>query len=182
MTLREITTPSPARECMYAPCAPTPVVGSVTSYDPYDPPKLGIALDLYNDPEQRRGEPVDVRWLSRATTGDSVGVHPPRLEGPVTAISGFFNASDPDVRAMLQSYGHERGTIDRNDGDFLRKLERFIKGTGAVYTDDTTWRYYRMSMDLYTEFVSYVMSLRLLYAETQRMRTVTDEKNDDSIR
>lgn len=128
------------------------VVGTISAYDPYDPPKLGIAIELYIDP-QRKNEPrVDVRQLSRAATAGEVTLPDAPLSGaPATVISGFYDAADPATRERLQRYAVGRGPAVDED-------------------HPTNWRLFRMSMDLYTEFVSYTVSSRLLDAEGRRLR------------
>jgi hypothetical protein len=128
------------------------VVGTISAYDPYDPPKLGLAVELYADPARKTGQRIDVRKLSSAATGDSTDLAEVKPAGaPATSISGFFDAADPAVRERLQRYAVERGPEPDED-------------------HPTDWRLFRMSMDLYTEFVSYTVSSRLLDAEGRRRR------------
>ena len=64
------------------------VVGTVTAYDPYNPPKLGLALELYVDGQlaPRDAGPVNPRKLTRSPTDPNAIfaprgrnlVHPPR--------------------------------------------------------------------------------------------------------
>lgn len=103
------------------------IVGTISAYDPYDPMKLGIAVDLYvhldADLPQRSRRPV------------------------VTSVSAFFNAGDPIVRDKLERYAHNRGSFADRDSHVQ----------------------YRISMDLYSEFVAYIISWRLLDAESKRV-------------
>mgnify|MGYP005842722195 CR=1 FL=1 len=126
------------------------LVGSITAYDPYDPPKLGLAVELYADASrQKHDAPLDVRELSRASTGDEAEL-PNRPRDPSAAssvVSAFFDAADPAVRERLERYANRRGPVNEPDA----------------------WRRYRVSMDLYSEFVSYVVSWRLLREEAQRV-------------
>jgi len=126
------------------------VIGSVTAYDPYDPPKLGLALELFIEPRIKRIDgPIDTRRLTRKPTGDDVELNPgvnPNV-GPINQVSAFFDAADPRVREAIQAYAVERGGVD-----------------GAE-----SWHRYRISMDRYSEFVSYAMSWRLLRAEAMRL-------------
>ncbi|HEX7010116.1 MAG TPA: hypothetical protein VF184_09045 [Phycisphaeraceae bacterium] len=125
------------------------IVGTVTAYEPYDPPKLGIAVELYLSPPDEPFPVLDVRRLSSAATDQWTQPDPPPgARSPASVVSGFYDAADPGVRGALEQYARYRG----------------IRGQGAENP-----HLYRMSMDLYTEFVSYLVSSRLLQAESQRL-------------
>ena len=124
------------------------VVGTVTAYDPYDPPELGLALELYTGPQIPRAR-IEIRKLTAAPTDETAQPREVDPGQPVTIVSGHYDAGVPRVRERLQDYGHERGAEASGDGG---------------------WRRYRLSMDLYTEFVSYVAGERLLDAERQRLQ------------
>jgi hypothetical protein len=68
---------------------------------------------------------------------------------PVTVIAGHYDAADPNVGDLLDTYANERGP----DG-----------------TSTMTRRRYRISIDLYSEFVSYQLVERLMEAERLRLR------------
>ena len=130
------------------------VVGTITAYDPYDPPKLGLSIELFDGGRSRTLDSLDVRQMSRAAVDDQThpyasGVVPHRKhEGVASGVSSFFNASDAQVREMLRFYaGNRDGSSPHPEG----------------------WHRYRISMDLYSEFVTYVMSWRLLRAEAARL-------------
>ncbi|MFW6058753.1 MAG: hypothetical protein ACODAQ_01140 [Phycisphaeraceae bacterium] len=134
------------------------VVGTVTAYDPYDPPKLGLAVELYTGPRHPRIAAPDVRELQQAATDESVQLPPLELDRPISLASGYFDAADADVRRRLKRYAGDRGR----------------EGVG-----EERWRLYRISMDLYTEFVSYEVSRRLLEAERQRLHPPIIEDGED---
>jgi len=124
------------------------LIGSITAYDPYDPPKLGLAIELYVDP-RRDPSSFDVRRLQRSATDElALPSSARRSDQPVSTVSIFFDAADPHIRYLIERYGKRRG-VDEKDRD--------------------AWRLYRMSMDLYTEFVCHEASTRLLRAEAQRL-------------
>jgi hypothetical protein len=126
------------------------VIGTVSSYDPYDPPKLGLAVELYVDEDRDRRERVDLRGLTRAPVDEMTRLPSLPQGQPVNAVSGLFDAADSPTRQWLERYATGRGS-------------------GEARRDH--WRNYRMSMDLYTEFVSYAVSWRLLNAEARRLRS-----------
>lgn len=132
------------------------VMGTISAYDPYDPPKLGMALELYVHPRlDRQLQGLNVRQLTRAATDDQVGLPSPAnrtRQQPAASVSAFLDSGDPSVRAKLDRYAFDRGRVGRDkDAPVL----------------------YRISMDLYSEFVAYVMSWRLLRAETERLMPLT---------
>ncbi|MEM7578033.1 MAG: hypothetical protein AAF328_11245 [Planctomycetota bacterium] len=125
------------------------LVGTVTGYDPYDPPKLGLNVELYLDPKHESSR-FDIRKLSRAASDRDF-----RFEGyaatdqPVSTLSTFFDAAAPDIQDAMQRYAVHRGV------DY------------AATSADT--RLYRISADLYADFVAHEVCRRLLIAESQRI-------------
>lgn len=133
------------------------VVGTVTTYDPYDPPKLGMAIELYTSPRYEASRPVDPRGLtSAATPGNDSPTLSRRPRQPVSVVSAFFDAADPDVRNKMQRYAEGRRQTQDDPLSFIKPPA-------------DGWRLYRINMHLYSEFVSYVMSWRLLRAEHERL-------------
>lgn len=127
------------------------VIGSITAYDPYDPPKLGLVIELYFNPKRESAQTMDLRKLVRAPTGDTV--QPPdqlRPGPPVSVVSGFYDASEPGIHQQLVTYAEHRDDAV-SDGP--------ARG----------WRLYQIDMDLYTEFVTYLVSRQLLRVEQQRL-------------
>jgi len=126
------------------------IVGSLTAWDPYDPPKIGIAVELYVDPIHP-SRSFDARQLTWAATED--GATPDqryrREDQPVSTVAAYYDAADPDTRDHLDHFGKDRG---KDDGKYRHHA-----------------RLYRISMDLYSEFVSHMVCSRLLEAE--RVRT-----------
>ncbi len=125
------------------------LVGTVTGYDPYDPPKLGLNVELYLDPKHESAR-FDIRKLSRAASDRDF-----RSEGyaatdqPVTTLSTFFDAAAPDIQDAMHRYAVHRGV------DY------------AATSADT--RLYRISADLYADFVANEVCRRLLLAESARL-------------
>lgn len=134
------------------------VIGTVTNFDPYDPPKLGMAIELYSNPRSEPARAPDIRGLQSAAV-DRAPLPAARVPRP-TSVSAYLDASDPDVRAQLKRYASNRGQVNKRDDEWVRN---------PLEEDDQAWRFYRINSDLYTEFVCYVMSWRLLKAETDRL-------------
>ena len=131
------------------------VVGNITAYEPYDPPKLGIAVELLTSERVDPIDPGDIRRLAYAATAEGVepGESTPATY-PVTRASGYYDAADPRVKLQMQAYAANRGA------------EQF---------KNESWRRYRISMDLYSEFVAYATSWRLLDAERRRLQAIAAE-------
>ena len=128
------------------------VVGTISAYDPYDPPKLALALELYVS-RQRSGQPaVDLRELVSAPVDGGEVSRRDIARQPVCVVSAVFDAADPEVDRMLKEYATDRGRPD----------------------DPAAPRLHRISMDLFSKFVSHVMSLRLLEAESRRLAELTE--------
>ncbi len=72
----------------------------------------------------------------------------------MASVSAFLDSADPVVRGKLERYAYGRGSTRDPDSSVL----------------------YRISMDLYSEFATYVMSWRLLRAETQRVAKATENQ------
>ena len=138
------------------------VAGSITAYEPYDPPKLGLALDLYVDHRRQPGgaELTDLRKLVGAAVDEmSTPMNmPDTRRQPVSTVSGYYDAAAPDVRAQLQSYAKKRGQVDPDLAD---------------------WHLHRLSIDLYSEFVTRLMSRKLLQAERLRLTGTLSDPDDD---
>ena len=125
------------------------VVGTVTAYDPYDPPKVGLNVDLYMG-EALTTVAMDIRLLSRAATDRGFNVDGDgRLTQPVTSFSALWDAGHPVTQDRLAAYAVGRGT------DY-----------GSTSTEA---RLFRISMDLYSGFVAFEAARRLMDAELLRL-------------
>jgi hypothetical protein len=163
-TMSQVTSPADAMRLLNTLGVDGLVVGTITAYDPYEPPKLGLAIELYvNALADQPAQTLNLRQLSRARTGGQVQ-RPTgsRRAQPYTVVSAFFDAASPDVRRQMQRYATGRGT--RVDEEGLRKYKPFQPRSDkeAVHT-------IHLSMDLFSQFVSYEMCWRLLAAEHSRV-------------
>ncbi|MEO1065604.1 MAG: hypothetical protein AAFZ07_29685, partial [Actinomycetota bacterium] len=127
------------------------VVGTIAAYEPYDPPRLAISIELYTSKPFEREVAQSLRRLSRATTGpQSLGTLPDDTKQPVSVVSASLDAGDPLVREQIQRFAKNRGNPGSQNTDY-------------------DWHLYHMSMDRFSEFATYVMSYRLLDAEARRV-------------
>ena len=134
------------------------VVGTITAYDPYDPPKLGLALELYLSRRGHRQQALELRDLVSTPIDRTSVAQRQALRQPVAVVSAVFDASDPAVDELLQQYVRDRKP--RSDD------------AGAA-------RLHRISMDLFSQFVSNVMSRRMLQAESRRLAELSSAQVPD---
>ncbi|MCR9076928.1 MAG: hypothetical protein NXI07_12895, partial [bacterium] len=126
------------------------VVGSITAYDPYDPPVLGLALALYARPgamAQASKTSLDTRMLTSAFTdfGTTSGLH---FAGePVSVVSEHLDGRNHEVQYAARTYA--QGRSERQSA--------------------MQWRIYLASMDLYTEFAAHHTVGRLIDEEWLRL-------------
>lgn len=127
------------------------IAASITAYDPYDPPIMGLALALYAKPgamvERTSRTDLDAFQLSMAFTdfGRFDGV---RFGGdPVTTVSEHLDARDHAVLMTVKSYAEGRSDP----------------------TSALGWRVYLASMGLYTRFAAYHAVGRLIDEEWLRL-------------
>lgn len=83
------------------------LVFSVTEYDPYDPPRIGIAAQLYGSWPGQRGQRVDPVALTRST-GSAPGGLPPRRRGLLSQHQRVYDASHDAVVQAIRRYARRR--------------------------------------------------------------------------
>lgn len=126
------------------------IASTITAYDPYDPPILGLALALYSRPgamTRPTNAQLDTRALTVAFT-DFGRFDDVRFGGePVTVVSEHLDARNHGVLMALRRYAE--GRSDPNSS--LR------------------WRIHTASMELYTRFAAHHTVGRLIDEEWLRM-------------
>ena len=145
-----VRTPEEAIALAAATGADATLVGTITAWDPYDPPTIGLTVALIPRTAKMRGgldpEPVtDPIALRTATREDTVPAATPVR--PASAVSDLADGANHGVLAEVQRFAHGRH-------------------------DDRTamgWQIYVKSMRRYTEFVCYRVTKRLLGAEAARL-------------
>ncbi len=160
----QVTSPADALRLLNTLSVDGLVVGTISTYDPYEPPKLALAIELYvNDLADQSAETLNLRQLSQARSGAQVGRQSRfRRTQPYTMVSAFFNAASPQVRSRMRLYAARRGTHVEDGG-----WRRFNPLPPA--TEKETMHNIHLSMDLFSQFVSYEMCWRLMAAEHSRM-------------
>ncbi len=148
--MTSLTSPEEARRLAAEMGVDGLVLGSITAWDPYDPPKLGLALALYARPgamQSRGAVDIDTRDLQQLSTDYDPF---PR--------STFGGAPASTVHLFLDGKNHQ----------VLMDVRRYAAGRH----DETAalgWKRYLTSMDLFTEFAAWQAAGRLLDQEWVRL-------------
>lgn len=121
------------------------IVGSITAWEPYDPPKIGVSIALYSAPGSLELQTAAANAPAGTTTGPLPGEQ--RWLEPVAQVGSLFDAANGSVLLHLKEYATGRAPSDSPAG----------------------WRRYLLSMDLYSEFVSHELMRRLFASEWQRL-------------
>jgi len=111
------------------------VVATVTAYDPYDPPKLGAALQLLAAPGSfARPAAIDVRELARRASPPPQQSLPPPGQSPqdVVQVVGMFDAANGSIRQQLFQYAEGRNDPQGPLGskEYFVNMDRYC---GFVY-------------------------------------------------
>lgn len=127
------------------------IVGTITAYDPYNPPKIGLALALFAREPSATGvstsESVEPRKLQRAYSEGGPVPGGPIGERPAVVVSEELEGANHAVQMSVKRYAEGRHSP----------------------TSALGWKRYLASMDLYTEFASYWTVKRLLDEERMRL-------------
>ncbi len=136
------------------------IVGTVSAWDPYEPPKIGAAIQLYAGENPRHGSSFDSRVMTRAATSTDLPYGTTLYSQPVAQVSQYFDAANGTILSQLSQYAKGRTAIDNPAG----------------------WRRYLLDMDLYCEFVSHELIVGLLNEEYYRLTAQQQqlEENTDA--
>lgn len=144
--MRSVNSPAEARALANALGADGIIVGNVTAYDPYDPPKLGLTLGLFSR-DRKAADPFDPMRLQSAYTDADYTIGSSRFaDKPVAALSEHLDGANHAVQM---------------------DIKRFAAGRHDPHSS-LGWRTYLASMTLYTEFAAHLAVSRLI--EQERLR------------
>lgn len=142
-----ITSPAEALALARALGADGVIVGSITAYDPYDPPVLGLSLALYTLDTPASRATIDPRALTMAYSDADFG-----------PASNFGTEPGPSTSIHLDGRNH----------DVQMRLRTFADGRVEAHSA-IGWRMYLASMDLYTRFAAHRAVDELLDHEWLRL-------------
>lgn len=122
------------------------IVGTVTAYDPYPPPTLGIAAELHVRSARDRWSGLDPQTIVRDPRGEAAaGELGP--QNPIAQAAGVFDARNNQTLLWLNDFATGRTIPD------------------SAYGKDI----YLVNMELYTQFVCYRVLHDLLAIEQARL-------------
>lgn len=152
MELPSIGTPSEAVSVAKALGADAILVGSVSAWDPYSPPSIGMTIGLFARSETMRtveGPTFDPIELQAASTDQLIRGDWPASQ-PVSAVAQHLDASHYETMRAVRSYAASR-------------------------TDPTSglgWKRYTMSMRSFTQFACFHALEELVRNEHGRMELI----------
>lgn len=159
LQMSAVRSPADARRLGEALNADAVLVGSITAYDPYDPPTIGLTLALYaRRPAQAVSESgwSDPRAMRSARTEHDLPPVSSFPEQPVAVVIEHLPGANQGVQMNVRRYAegrHEKGSA-------------------------LGWRRYLASMELYTDFAAYWTVRRLLEEERLRLAWPARRQND----
>jgi hypothetical protein len=149
LDMRSVSSPRDAYSLMNTLGVDGLIVGTVTAYDPYPPPKLGAAVQLYLRERPAAWSSIDPIVITRAPT-----------ERPTLPAPGALSDSAPAAQAA--------GVFDARNHQTLAELESYAAGRVEPGSPHGS-RIYLMSMEMYTQFVAYRLISELLESERSRL-------------
>jgi len=135
------------------------IVGSITAYDPYDPPTLGLALALYARPG--------------ALESPSAELNPRELAARATDYRYFTRTNFDDAPASVTSE-----LMDAHSNDTLLRLKSYAVGRD-VSSSPRGWRLYTASIDNYASFAAWNSVARLIDQEWLRLARTPPRRKED---
>lgn len=146
MGLRELRSPREVSALADALGVDGLIVGTITAYDPYDPPTLGLTLALHAGPISGSGS-LNIDELRGNVTDPDAPDAQRYLESPIATVSKVYAARNHAVQIDIRNYAEGRSDPSAPRG----------------------WQTYMASMPLYTEFVTHATVGRLLDEERLRL-------------
>jgi hypothetical protein len=150
ISMPQLATPADAKRLATEMGVDGLIVGSITAYDPYNPPTLGLSLAIYARPgamEFGRPAAMDVRQLQYQPTDYQYFPRSTHTEAPASVISEHLDAKNHQVLMDVQEYAQGRHDPKSAYG----------------------WKRYVASMDLFSEFAASYAVGRLLEHEWIRL-------------
>jgi hypothetical protein len=149
LRMNGVNSPDDARRLCDALGADAIIVGTITAYDPYDPPKMGLTLALYprSAPRTTAVDPAAVASSGREATAAPAAT----TDNPLSVAQVYLDGANHAVLMDVKRYSEGRHS----------------EGTALG------WRRFLASMDDFTEFAAYHAVSKLLNRE--RLRLVRTE-------
>jgi len=152
--LSSIDSPQQARSVIEALGVEGLVVGSITAYDPYEPPKYGLALALFARPG------------SMGTPGGSAP--DPLTDDPVLLNAASTDAGLDLTTESLAPVAFAAEHLDGRNHEVQMAVQHYADGRNETVSA-LGWRRYLASMPLFADFASNRLAERLLESERLRL-------------
>lgn len=159
LELAQISTPAEARQLAQLMGADAVLTGTITAWDPYDPPEIGLTLALFAGPEPSLAflpQADQIRALEAAPTDQRLYRTSQYQDRPASVASAHLDAKNHQVLMDLRSYAQGRHDPESALG----------------------WRRYLTSVDFYTEFAAWHVLRQLVDEEWQRLARERQERSD----
>ncbi len=158
LRMEDIYSPADARRLAEALGADAIIVGTMTAWDPYDPPKIGLSLALF----AQDGSPMlrAARAPLATPASDTPETFALETSGRDMTIGGSEFSDEPIATASEHLDGANHG-VQMLVKNYASGRHETVSALG--------WRRYLASMPLYTDFASYRLVGRLLEAEQRRV-------------
>lgn len=149
--INRVTTPAEARQLAAEMGVDGILTGTITSYDPYNPPSVGLSLALFareysHQPDDPGGFDAFLFQLQATDSNNDPG-GAGFADRPLAVAGGLYDARGDDILIRVRDYAK-----------------------GRVSAQDTLgWRAYLASVDLYLEFVAHETVDELLGREWLRL-------------
>lgn len=108
------------------------IVTTITQYDPYNPPKIGAAMQLFRT-GRAEAIAVDVNAIARAAADTAAPVSSsPLATGPMVQVVGMYDAANGSVRQAVLDYARGRNdpTGPLGEKEYFVSADRYA---GFVY-------------------------------------------------
>jgi len=151
LRMEAVETPAQARQLAQALGVDAIIVGTITAWDPYNPPVIGLSLALMGLTGPDGEERFDPRALVSSPTD-----HDPR--------GGAIGAGLADERPMALVSEH----LDARNHQVLADLRNYATGRHDP-RDALTWEVHLASMELYAKFAAHYCVARLVQQEWIRL-------------
>ncbi len=156
--IKRVSTPAEARQLAQALGVDGLIVGTITAYDPYDPPTLGIKLAMFARNPGVDTPQLDPLRLQMSYTEFDRKLASAYLTKPVATVSEHLSGANHEVQMELRRYATGRHDPNAALG----------------------WKSMLKSMPLYTDFAAYVAVSRLI--EQERLRVTRPVAEADNSR
>ena len=135
------------------------VVPAVTAYDPYNPPVVGMILQLYTPAAQPAGS------ASAPVKSQTLRINPDTV---IFAADLPNTGQGPDPRPERQPASQVAAVFNGSNQSVLKELQVFAEGR-APYDSALSAKRFLMDADAYMRFVCHAMTRRLMDVERVRI-------------